>query len=246
MGILEQRAPAAPRPISSPYFAAKAAMDSLAVSYAGELSRWGIETSIIVPGAFTKGTNHFAHSGAPADTARVEEYNAGPYAGLADVALKGLAQLEPADADAATVAEAIVRIVDAPFGKRPFRVHVDPSEDGAEIVNGVGDRVRAQLLERIGLERYSSPARECINDRHASKRRLPQCWRRLYCLAQTELALLVSAAGSNFALWRSSSRCAANPQAWLIAASSAHAPQDPIHIAAGEIVARAGGVDRCQ
>ena len=30
-------------------------MDSLAVIYAGELSRWGIETSIIVPGAFTEG-----------------------------------------------------------------------------------------------------------------------------------------------------------------------------------------------
>jgi len=45
----------------SPYFAAKAAMDSLAVSYASELTRRGIETSIVVPGAFTKGTNHFAH-----------------------------------------------------------------------------------------------------------------------------------------------------------------------------------------
>jgi hypothetical protein len=41
-------------------------MDSLAVLYARELSRWGIETTIVVPGAFTKGTNHFAHSGRPA------------------------------------------------------------------------------------------------------------------------------------------------------------------------------------
>jgi NAD(P)-dependent dehydrogenase (short-subunit alcohol dehydrogenase family) len=54
-------------PYLSPYFAAKAAMDSLAVSYASELARWGIETAIIVPGAFTKGTNHFGHSGSPAD-----------------------------------------------------------------------------------------------------------------------------------------------------------------------------------
>ena len=52
-------------PYLSPYFAAKAAMDALAVQYARELSRWGIETSIIVPGAFTSGTNHFAHSGKP-------------------------------------------------------------------------------------------------------------------------------------------------------------------------------------
>jgi NAD(P)-dependent dehydrogenase (short-subunit alcohol dehydrogenase family) len=50
-------------PYLAPYFAAKAAMDALAVSYATELNRWGIETSIIVPGAFTSGTNHFAHAG---------------------------------------------------------------------------------------------------------------------------------------------------------------------------------------
>ena len=60
-------------PYLAPYFAAKAAMDSLAVSYAAELTRWGIETSIVVPGAFTKGTNHFAHSGSPADEARAAE-----------------------------------------------------------------------------------------------------------------------------------------------------------------------------
>ena len=52
-------------PYLAPYFAAKAAMDATAVQYARELSRWGIETSIIVPGAFTGGTNHFAHSGHP-------------------------------------------------------------------------------------------------------------------------------------------------------------------------------------
>src|SRR6202158_552336 len=144
-------------PYLSPYFAAKAAMDSLAVSYASELARWGIETSIIVPGAFTKGTNHFAHSGAPADKARAAEYDEGPYAGLPDLAMEGLAALEPADADAATVAEAIVRIVDMPFGKRPFRTHIDPSQDGAEIVNGVADRVRAELFRRIGLEDLLSP-----------------------------------------------------------------------------------------
>jgi NAD(P)-dependent dehydrogenase (short-subunit alcohol dehydrogenase family) len=144
-------------PYLSPYFAAKAAMDSLAVSYAGELTRWGIETSIIVPGAFTKGTNHFAHSGSPADAARAVEYDQGPYAGVPDLALKGLASLEPADADAGEVAKAIVDVVDMPFGKRPFRIHIDPSQDGAEIVNGVADRVRAEMFRRIGLEDLLSP-----------------------------------------------------------------------------------------
>jgi NAD(P)-dependent dehydrogenase (short-subunit alcohol dehydrogenase family) len=145
-------------PYLSPYFAAKAAMDSLAVSYSTELARWGIETSIIVPGAFTKGTNHFAHSGKPTDEARAAEYDNGPYAGVAKQALDGLAAPEPADADAGEVAKAIAAVVDTEFGKRPFRVHIDPSQDGAEVVNGVADRVRAEMYRRIGLEDLLSPA----------------------------------------------------------------------------------------
>ncbi|MCP1466644.1 MULTISPECIES: SDR family oxidoreductase [unclassified Pseudomonas] len=144
-------------PFLAPYFAAKAAMDSLAVSYASELTRWGIETSIIVPGAFTKGTNHFVHSGKPADQARVSEYEDGPYAGVAQAALHGLAALEPADADVAEVAQAIVEIVDLPFGTRPLRRHIDPSEDGCEIVNGVADRVRAELFWKVGLQDLLKP-----------------------------------------------------------------------------------------
>src|SRR6202050_4352927 len=61
-------------PYLAPYFAAKAGMDSLAVSYAGELARFGIETSIIVPGAFTSGTNHFVHAGNPEDEKTLAAY----------------------------------------------------------------------------------------------------------------------------------------------------------------------------
>jgi NAD(P)-dependent dehydrogenase (short-subunit alcohol dehydrogenase family) len=144
-------------PFLAPYFAAKAAMDALAVSYSTELARWGIESTIMVPGAFTKGTNHFAHSGKPADADIAAEYESGPYAGVTDQALKGLASLEPADADPAEVAAEIVRVVDLPFGKRPFRVHVDPSQDGAEIVNGVADRMRREMYHAIGLQDLLSP-----------------------------------------------------------------------------------------
>ena len=130
----------------------------MAVIYARELTRWGIETSIVVPGAFTGGTNHFAHSGRPADKERVAEYEAGPYRGFADDVMTGFASIVPPDADASAVAEAIVKVVDTPFGKRPFRVHIDPTEDGAEVVNMVSDRVRAELLRRIGLADVLTPA----------------------------------------------------------------------------------------
>jgi NAD(P)-dependent dehydrogenase (short-subunit alcohol dehydrogenase family) len=144
-------------PYLAPYFAAKAGMDALAVVYARELTRWGIETSIIVPGAFTGGTNHFAHAGSPADKARVAEYEAGPYADFADQVRAGFASIVPVGADVAAVADAIVKVVDTPFGKRPFRVHIDPTQDGAEVVNAVSDRVRAELLRRIGLTDVLTP-----------------------------------------------------------------------------------------
>ena len=138
-------------PYLAPYFGAKAAMDAIAVQYARELTRWGIETTLVVPGAFTGGTNHFAHSGRPADTARAAEYDAGPYEGFGEQVLKAFAAIVPPDADAGAVAEAVVKVVATPFGKRPFRVHIDPTQDGADVTFGVMDRVRDEMLHRVGL-----------------------------------------------------------------------------------------------
>jgi NAD(P)-dependent dehydrogenase (short-subunit alcohol dehydrogenase family) len=145
-------------PYLAPYFAAKAGMDALATQYARELALWGIETSIIVPGAFTSGTNHFAHAGAPADTERAAEYEAGPYKGYGKKIQEAFAAIVPPDADANMVADAIVKVVDLPFGKRPFRVHIDPTQDGAEIAFAVIDRVRAEMLHRVGLAELLTPA----------------------------------------------------------------------------------------
>jgi NAD(P)-dependent dehydrogenase (short-subunit alcohol dehydrogenase family) len=144
-------------PYLAPYFAAKAAMDALAVVYARELTRWGIETSIIAPGAFTGGTNHFAHAGRPADQARVAEYEAGPYNGFGEHVQKAFAAIIPPDAEAGAVAEAIVQVVDTPFGKRPFRVHIDPAQDGADVGFAVLDRLRAEMLHRTGLSDLLKP-----------------------------------------------------------------------------------------
>ncbi|MFJ3639469.1 SDR family oxidoreductase [Streptomyces sp. NPDC090108] len=137
-------------PYLAPYFAAKAAMDSMAVSYAGELARWGVETSIVVPGSFTSGTNHFAHSGHPADqdTATVYESR---YAGLMEQVSEKLAALAPEGADASLVSDEIARIVALPDGQRPYRVHIDPADDGSGEVSDVADRIRREFLTRVGL-----------------------------------------------------------------------------------------------
>jgi NAD(P)-dependent dehydrogenase (short-subunit alcohol dehydrogenase family) len=137
-------------PYLGPYFAAKAAEDAMAVSYAAELTRFGIETTIVVPGSFTTGTNHFATAGHAADddiAAAYEEH----YAGLMDQVSQKLAELAPDDADPAEVARQIVQVVDTPKGSRPFRVYIDPADDGAEEVFRVGDRVRETFYQRVGL-----------------------------------------------------------------------------------------------
>jgi len=56
--------------------------------------------------------------------------------------MQAFSAIVPGDADASLVADAIVNVVDTPFSKRPFRVHIDPSQDGAEVAFGVIDRVR--------------------------------------------------------------------------------------------------------
>jgi len=145
-------------PMLSPYFAAKAGMDALAVSYARELAPFGIETSIVIPGAFTKGTNHFAHAGAPSDTGRAMEYEASLPKHFADRMLEALAATVPEDADPAAVATAVVEIVGAPFGKRPFRTIIDPASDGAAVAYTVIDRVREEFLRRIGFGELLRPA----------------------------------------------------------------------------------------
>ena len=144
-------------PYLAPYFAAKAAEDALAVSYAAELARFGIETTIVVPGSFTTGTNHFANAGHPEDRAIADAYDQ-HYAGLMDHISATLAELAPDDADPAEVARQIARIVDLPKGRRPFRVHIDPADDGAAEVNEVGDRVRERFYHRIGLDDLLHPA----------------------------------------------------------------------------------------
>jgi NAD(P)-dependent dehydrogenase (short-subunit alcohol dehydrogenase family) len=142
-------------PFLGAYASSKAGMDALALSYAGELARWGIETTIIVPGAL--GPSHYIRSGRPRDTIRAEEYADGPTADLSEVALKGLAQLSVRDPDPQGVASAITKVVETPFGARPLRVHFDPDDDGAAVVDGVADRARAELLRRIGLEDILKP-----------------------------------------------------------------------------------------
>jgi NAD(P)-dependent dehydrogenase (short-subunit alcohol dehydrogenase family) len=144
-------------PFLAPYFAAKAAADALATSYALEVARFGIESTIVVPGVFARGTDLFANSAQPSDASVAEAY-AARYPGMLQQVGQKLAELAPAWADPIDVAKAIVRVVNTPKGDRPFRVHIDPVDDGAEVVNAVADYIREQFLRRIALADLLSPS----------------------------------------------------------------------------------------
>ncbi len=62
-----------------------------------------------------------------------------------------LAAIVPVDADVQDVADEIVRLVGLPAGSRPYRVPVDPSRDGSEVVSAVADRIRAEFYPRVGI-----------------------------------------------------------------------------------------------
>jgi NAD(P)-dependent dehydrogenase (short-subunit alcohol dehydrogenase family) len=159
VGISSSSSAGGTPPYLAPYFAAKAAMDALAVAYARELTRWGIETSIIVPGAFTSGTNHFARAGSPADQTVIDENEAGPYAGFGPRVQEAFDAIVPPDADVSSVADAVISVVDTPFGQCPFRVHIDPAQDGADVGFAVLARLRVEMLPRVGLHDLLKPAR---------------------------------------------------------------------------------------
>ncbi len=145
-------------PLLGPYFAAKAGMDALAVATARELAPFGIESAIVVPGAFTTGTNHFANAGGPIDGDVADAYTRGWPDGFTDRVKEALAATVPDDADPAEVARAVSAIVAAPRGRRPFRVVVDPANDGAAVSYAVMDRIREQFLDRIGLGALRDPS----------------------------------------------------------------------------------------
>ena len=112
-------------PFLGPYVAAKAAFDVLAQTTGYETAPLGIETVIVMPGPFTRGTSHFPNASHASDTS----VNAG-YATLDPLVERNLQAInslfEPGtDPDPDKVAEEIVRVLALPFGTRPDRTVVD-------------------------------------------------------------------------------------------------------------------------
>ncbi|MET7994011.1 hypothetical protein ABZU76_24270 [Amycolatopsis sp. NPDC005232] len=50
------------------------------------------------------------------------------------------------------MSDKIARIIALPRGQRPYRVTIDPSDDGSAEVSAVADRIHREFYQRIDLE----------------------------------------------------------------------------------------------
>ncbi|MGR6914309.1 SDR family NAD(P)-dependent oxidoreductase [[Actinomadura] parvosata] len=138
-------------PFLGPYVASKAAFDALAVVTSYEVSQFGIETSIVMPGAITQGTQHFANASKATD-----ERVAAQYAGLDPLVERTHDAHEQlfapgTTADPQDVADEIRRILSVPAGDKPFRSVVDAAQAGADHVMAFSDLTREAFVRRLGF-----------------------------------------------------------------------------------------------
>ena len=137
-------------PFMAAYVASKSAFDALAQLTAYEVSAFGIESTIVMPGAFTRGTEHFANASRASD-----QKVAGAYArfegmvGRYEQATEGL--FGGVDADPPTVAAEIGRILALPRGSKPARAVLDFTQSHVEQCNEVLRQEQAAFLSRMGF-----------------------------------------------------------------------------------------------
>lgn len=140
-------------PFLGPYVASKAAFDALAAVTAYEVSQFGIETVIVMPGAFTQGTEHFPNASHASDSATAQAYAIlDPLVARNEAAT---ASLVPPGIEARpeTVAVEISRILALPRGAKPFRSVVDltGSQGEVEEVNAVARTHQERFVTRLGF-----------------------------------------------------------------------------------------------
>ncbi len=144
-------------PFLSPYVASKMAMDGLAQTLSYEVSQFGIETCIVMPGPFTQGTEHFPDATRPADTA-----TSAAYARLDSMVARNEEATSSlftpgVDANPQAVADEFVRIVSMPAGTRPFRSVVDFSNANVEEGNALLWKLQEAYLTRMGFANLLHP-----------------------------------------------------------------------------------------
>jgi NAD(P)-dependent dehydrogenase (short-subunit alcohol dehydrogenase family) len=139
-------------PFSGPYTSSKWALEALAEILSYEVSPFGVDVTLVQPGAYP--TDLFSRQAGPDDEDRAKAY-----AGTAHYAERiQLGLLESAQGrKASEVADAIVAVANMPAGRRPLRVPV-PEEGPATGINSAVAPIQAETLRSFGLEALLSRA----------------------------------------------------------------------------------------
>ncbi|WP_033226528.1 MULTISPECIES: SDR family oxidoreductase [unclassified Streptomyces] len=138
-------------PFLGPYAASKAAFDALAVTTSYEVAEFGIETTIVMPGAITRGTSHFPRASHASDTAVASAYAAlDPLVARNEAATASLVR-PGVDPDPQGVADEIARVLALPHGEKPFRTVVDFTGAGVDHVMAFSDLTRETFVHRMGF-----------------------------------------------------------------------------------------------
>lgn len=139
-------------PFLASYSASKYALESLAEGYRAELSGFGIESCIVEPGGFP--TGFMSGMISPSDTDRMKQY--GEMASLPETAINGyVAYVESIpEQRPERVAEAVLQLVNTPFGEKPFRTVVDFSglKQSIENYNKVLSETTKAIYKANGVE----------------------------------------------------------------------------------------------
>ncbi len=131
------------------YGASKFAVEALTDSLRYEVSQLGVDVVLVQPSAYP--TQMYNSAAQPADVERVAEYGA---IGEIPAAMfkQFMSMFESADSpNPHDVAEAVVRLIDAPKGQRPARTVVGTSF-GADTVNDATAPVQAGTVKALGLD----------------------------------------------------------------------------------------------
>lgn len=161
-------------PFLGPYIASKVAGDALAEVLGMEVRPSGIESVTLVPGAFTSGTEHFAHANEPEYSAIEQQY--GDLPGRAATLGERLSAIDAANGgalDVAAVGLVAVEVVAMPRGQRPSRVVVDGQQKGTEDIDAVYHEKQVAFLQRMGLRDLAPPAPYRMTELNSRKNSFP-------------------------------------------------------------------------